>query len=82
LFQLAELELELNFVVAEDTRVDGGIDLKVITLGAGREIRAEQVQRVVVRFQVPEQARRQRVTGARAHPGAASAPDEVVGFGD
>lgn len=78
LLQLAGLELELHFVVGEDRRREGGVDLKVVTVGAAKEMRSEQVQRVVVRFDVDPDARQRGVIGSRAYRSRERPGDDVA----
>jgi len=56
LFHLSAMELELNFVVEENTSAKGGFDIKVLSLGGDVGVRTEQVQKVVLKFNVPSSA--------------------------
>jgi hypothetical protein len=52
LFRLSSLELELNFIVQESNSAKGGFDIKVVSLGADLGIRTEQIQKVVLKYEV------------------------------
>jgi hypothetical protein len=56
LFHLSAMELELNFVVEENTTAKGGFDIKVVSLGGDIGVRTEQVQKAVLKFNVPSSA--------------------------
>ncbi len=67
LFELREMELELQFTVAADTSGNGKFDLKVVSFGAKETIRKEQIQRLTLKFAVPESALKTNLLGTRAH---------------
>lgn len=48
LFEVAGLDLEVNFVVKEDASAHGGIDLKVFSLGTELIDRSEQVHKIIL----------------------------------
>ena len=48
IFEVASLEIELNFTVTESKSGQGGLDLKVISVGGERKYDQQQVQRIVV----------------------------------
>jgi hypothetical protein len=79
LFQLTNLELELNFTVVENDSVKGGFDLKVISLGSDLGSSTQEVQKVILKFEVPAEARTSHVLGVRAHSSApATLTDDVA----
>jgi Trypsin-co-occurring domain 2 len=49
-FRLAELTLELQFVVEQKKKADGGFDIKVVSVGAGSSLRNEEVQKVIIKY--------------------------------
>lgn len=71
LFRLSSLELELNFVVEENSAAKGGIDLKVVSLGADLGVRREQVQKVVLKYEVPTN----NLLGTYAYESSKELPD-------
>jgi hypothetical protein len=56
LFHLSAMELELNFIVEENSSAKGGFDIKVVSLGGDVGIRTEQIQKAVLKFNVPSSA--------------------------
>jgi hypothetical protein len=64
LFQLSGLELELNFVVSETAGAKGGFDIKVLSVGGDVSVRTEEVHKVKLTFEIPDEAK--TVLGARA----------------
>jgi hypothetical protein len=57
LFHLSAMELELNFIVEENSSAKGGFDIKVVSLGGDVGIRTEQIQKAVLKFNVPPSAK-------------------------
>ena len=79
LLDLQEVELELQFTVAQDTKTGGKLDLKVFSIGADDTIKDSQVQKMKVKYTVAPAARERSLPGSRAHSSgvAGSAPDDV-----
>lgn len=67
LFQLESMELELKFTVAESDSAKGGMDLKIVSFGADKALREEQVQSVRLRYRVAPSAEDAKLLGTRAH---------------
>jgi hypothetical protein len=53
LFRLSGLEVELSVVVEENTSAKGGFDIKVLSLGAETGVRTEQIQKILLKYDVP-----------------------------
>jgi hypothetical protein len=68
LFQLSALELEFHFAVIEDTSAKGGFDLKIVSLGGSTDLKAEEVQKVRIKFDVASEASTAGRLGTRAYP--------------
>jgi hypothetical protein len=87
LFSLDELELELQFTAIERVDGRGGIDLKVVSLGASKGLESTAVQKIRLRFVLEEAARRAGLLGSRAHSSQSDGSDvkdvvPVDGLGD
>ncbi|HEV2705542.1 MAG TPA: trypco2 family protein [Pyrinomonadaceae bacterium] len=67
LFHLTNLELELNFTVVENDSQKAGFDLKVVSLGSDLGTSSQEVQKVILKFEVPAEAKTSTVLGVRAH---------------
>lgn len=67
LFHLTNLELELNFTVVASDSIKGGFDLKVISFGGSTGTKTEEVQKVILKFEVPAAPGAPPVLGGRAH---------------
>jgi hypothetical protein len=50
IFQVAELTLEVHFIVQESGEASGGLDLKVLTVGGKRQFENQQVHKVTLRL--------------------------------
>lgn len=53
IFQVSELTIEVNFVVAQSTEAKGGLDFKIITvggieLGGSKEYQQQQVHKIIL----------------------------------
>ena len=66
LFQLDELELEINFSVVHSKDGHGGFDLKVVSLGGSMGLQSSETQRVTLRYQVDKGAIGAKEPGSRA----------------
>jgi hypothetical protein len=78
LFSLDELELELQFTAVERADGQGGIDLKVISLGGSKGVESSAVQKIRLRFALEEAARRTGLVGSRAHASTRENEDKDV----
>lgn len=65
LFRLSSMELELNFVVKKTDEVKGGFDLKIVSLGSKIAEASEEVQKIKIKFDVPQEIKRAEVLGSR-----------------
>jgi hypothetical protein len=65
LFRLSSIELELHFVVKSADEVKGGFDLKIVSLGSKLAEASEEVQKIKVKFEVPQDVRKSEVMGSR-----------------
>jgi hypothetical protein len=54
LFQLAEMELELNFVVTQKAGGKGKLDLKVFSLEADAGVEREKIQKIRLKFNLAD----------------------------
>jgi len=48
IFEVDRLTLEVNFVAQVDSELRGGLDLKIVTAGAGQHYQSQQVHKVVL----------------------------------
>ncbi|WP_126349481.1 trypco2 family protein [Kocuria rosea] len=53
-FEVASLDIELNFVVTESKSGNLGMDLKVVSAGGNRHYEEQQVQRLVLHLTAPK----------------------------
>ena len=63
LFRTRELELELNFVVKKSGEADAGVDLWVVTVGAGGSYATEQVQKIRLLLEAVDDRRNPKTPG-------------------
>jgi hypothetical protein len=73
LFELSELELQINFTVEQSTTSKGGLNLQIVTLGADIASRASEIQSVKIKYSVKAEALASGVPGSRAHSSSMSA---------
>ena len=48
LFEVKNLTIEINFVVTTTTNKQGELDLKLVTVGAGKQYENQQVQKIIL----------------------------------
>jgi Trypsin-co-occurring domain 2 len=48
IFEVSALTLEVNFVVVEKKGLQGGLDFRVITAGAGKNYEQQQIQKITL----------------------------------
>ena len=78
LFDLDQMELELQFTVAQDVKTGAKLDLKIISFGGDDTVKNSQVQKIKLTYRVAETARRMRVPGTRGHSTASEGGSEDV----
>lgn len=78
LLDLEEVELELQFTLANDTKVDSKLDLKIFAIGSDDTVQDSQVQKVRLKYKVAKTARQQNLPGSRAHGSSGPTPQEDV----
>lgn len=50
IFEVADLTLEVNFVVERSGDLKGGVDFKVLTVGGSRQVSRQQVHKVTLKL--------------------------------
>lgn len=80
LLQLAEMELEINFVVTRRVGTEGKIDLKIFSLGADANVEREKVQKIRLKFNLADTSTRDESypVGSRLHSSAANTSEPQV----
>ena len=75
LLQLAEMELELNFVVRQKAGAEGKLDLKLVSFGGDTSVERENVQKIRLKFNLADAKTPDRAlpVGARLHSSSAKA---------
>jgi hypothetical protein len=79
LLQLAEMELELNFVVHQKRGIDGKLDLKIVSVGGDSAIENEKVQKIRLKFNLADSSIPDKTlpVGARLHSSSEKASKRV-----
>jgi len=78
LFQLKSMEIELSFVVENSDSAQGGIDLKIIKLGAAENLKTSEIQKIILKFEVPKESLDSHVIGLRGyHNGAYECASDI-----
>lgn len=72
LFVVEELELELQFAAVERADGHGGVDLRIVSVGASKGVESSAIQKIRLKFGLDEEARRKSARGTRAHSSARS----------
>ena len=57
----------MSFVVEDNNSAQAGMDLKIIKLGASKGIKTSEIQKVILKFEVPKESLDSHVIGTRLH---------------
>jgi len=52
LFTVKDMTIEVNFIAEKSTKVEGGLDFKVVTVGGNTDIKSQQIHKITLNLEV------------------------------